>query len=172
MHPERTLDPQALRWVIGVGHLPFAGVVERIPGPLGELVAQGVVTEVVAQVDAVILRLGEGYTWRIHGPEVRSALRASLDMADTWQPLPGASTKADADDAIREAAIALINGPIGEITHLHGGAFFLEDVTQGVVKVRMEGACNGCSISALTLQARFGRELRRECPWVGEIVAV
>lgn len=170
MHPERTLDHQALRWVVGVGKLPFAGVVDEVPGPLGELKASGMITDVLTQVDAVVIRLADSYTWRTHGPQVRSALYESLNDVAHWTPVVGAYTDADADEAIRDAAQDLIDGPIGDITKLHGGAFALEDVTNGVVTVRMVGACNGCSISALTLQARFGRELRRACPWVKEII--
>lgn len=171
MHPERTPDPQALRWVVGVGTLPFVGEVDEASGPLGELKAAGMITDILTQVDAVIIRLAEGYTWRAHGPQVRDALNISLTQVQDWTPHAGTYTKADADEAIREAAQALIDGPIGDITKLHGGAFALQDVTKGVVTVRMEGACHGCSISALTLQARFGRELRRATPWVKDIVA-
>ena len=171
MHPERTPDPQALRWVVGVGQVPFVGVVQSTPGPLGDLKAQGVITEIMTQVDAVVIALADQFTWRALGPQVRAALYEALECTAAWEPVADHYAPADADEAIRCAAQALIEGPIGNITKLHGGAFALEDVTQGVVRVRMEGACNGCSISALTLQARFGRELRRACPWVKEIVA-
>lgn len=172
MHPERTPDPQALRWVVGAGHLPFTGVVTQAPGQLGAYLDSGLISDIITQIDAVVIRLRDGHSWRVDGEGIRAALREALNQPQGWIPLAGSAVPADSDQAIRDAAQAIIDGPIGEITHLHGGAFALDGVTQGVVSVRMEGACKGCSISALTLQARFGKELRRACPWVKEIIAV
>jgi len=54
-----------------------------------------------------------------------------------------------------------------------GGDVELVEVTpEGVVKVRLTGACSGCPMSEMTLQMGIGRALKEEVPEVKEIVAV
>ncbi len=54
-----------------------------------------------------------------------------------------------------------------------GGDVELVEVTpEGVVKVRLTGACSGCPMRQMTLQMGIGRALKEEIPEVKEIVAV
>ena len=54
-----------------------------------------------------------------------------------------------------------------------GGDVELVEVTpEGVVKVRMTGACSGCPMREMTLQMGIGRALKEEVPEVKEVVAV
>ena len=54
-----------------------------------------------------------------------------------------------------------------------GGDVELVEVTpEGVVKVRLTGACAGCPMRQMTLQMGIGRALKEEVPEVKEIVAV
>jgi len=54
-----------------------------------------------------------------------------------------------------------------------GGDVELVEVTpEGVVKVRLTGACSGCPMSEMTLQMGIGRALKEEVPEVKEVVAV
>ncbi len=55
-----------------------------------------------------------------------------------------------------------------------GGDVELVDVDEenGVVKVRLMGACRGCPMSQLTLQIGIERELKDKVPEVKEVVAV
>ena len=54
-----------------------------------------------------------------------------------------------------------------------GGDVELVEVTpEGVVKVRLTGACNGCPMRQMTLQMGIGRVLKEEIPEIKEIVAV
>jgi len=54
-----------------------------------------------------------------------------------------------------------------------GGNVELVEVTpEGVVKVRLTGACSGCPMSEMTLQMGIGRALKEEVPEVKEVVAV
>lgn len=48
--------------------------------------------------------------------------------------------------------------------HSHGGDVQVLDATDGVVRVRLEGACDGCSASAATLQHGVEEALRDEFP--------
>ena len=53
----------------------------------------------------------------------------------------------------------------------HGGGVELLDVADGVVRLRLEGACNGCPSSALTLQSAVDEAIMRAAPDVERIEA-
>jgi len=54
----------------------------------------------------------------------------------------------------------------------HGGALELVDVQDGVISVRMTGACNGCAASAMTLRRGIEGKLRERLDWFAEVVAL
>lgn len=54
-----------------------------------------------------------------------------------------------------------------------GGDVELIEVTdEGIVKVRLVGACHGCPMSTLTLKNGIERTLKKKIPEVKEVVAV
>ena len=53
-----------------------------------------------------------------------------------------------------------------------GGDVEFVDVTDGVVKVRLTGACGGCPMSQMTLKMGIERHLKKEVPEVKEVVSV
>ena len=53
-----------------------------------------------------------------------------------------------------------------------GGDIELVDVEDGVVKVRLKGACAGCPMSALTLKQGVERTLKSKIPEVKRVEAV
>ena len=52
-----------------------------------------------------------------------------------------------------------------------GGDVELIEVTDGVVKVKLKGACAGCPMSQMTLKNGIERILKREIPEVKEVVS-
>ena len=55
---------------------------------------------------------------------------------------------------------------------MDGGNVELVDVNDGVVKVRLTGACAGCAMATITLKMGIERILKQEVPEVKEVVAV
>lgn len=53
-----------------------------------------------------------------------------------------------------------------------GGGIDLVDVTDGVVKVRLKGACQGCMGAQMTLKMGVERILKEEVPEVKSVQAV
>jgi len=54
-----------------------------------------------------------------------------------------------------------------------GGDVELVDVTEdGVVKVKLTGACSGCPMSTMTLKMGIERHLKKEVPDVKSVVQV
>ncbi len=53
-----------------------------------------------------------------------------------------------------------------------GGGIELIDVVDGIVKVRLQGACQGCMGARMTLKMGVERVLREEIPEVKAVEAV
>ena len=55
---------------------------------------------------------------------------------------------------------------------LDGGDVELVDVVDGVVKVKLQGACHGCPMAAMTLQMGIERKIKQDVPEVKSVEAV
>tara|TARA_B100000315_G_scaffold127769_1_gene117488 strand:+ start:29 stop:247 length:219 start_codon:yes stop_codon:yes gene_type:complete len=53
-----------------------------------------------------------------------------------------------------------------------GGDVELVDIKDGVVMVRLTGACGGCPMSAMTLRMGVERVVKEEIPEIKELVAL
>lgn len=53
-----------------------------------------------------------------------------------------------------------------------GGDIELVDVTDGIVKVRLTGACKGCPMSQMTLKQGVEKLLMKEVPGLQQVQAV
>jgi Fe-S cluster biogenesis protein NfuA len=53
-----------------------------------------------------------------------------------------------------------------------GGNVELVDVVDGIVKVKLVGACAGCPMSQMTLKMGIEKLLKKEIPEVQEVVSV
>jgi Fe-S cluster biogenesis protein NfuA len=72
---------------------------------------------------------------------------------------------------VREKVEEII-GKIRPFLQADGGDVELVDVDDGVVKVRLQGACKGCPMSTITLQQGIARILKEQIPEVKDVVAV
>lgn len=53
-----------------------------------------------------------------------------------------------------------------------GGNVELIEVKDGLVRIKLTGACGGCPMSQLTLKMGIERHLKKEVPGLKEVVAV
>ncbi|MFQ5892043.1 MAG: NifU family protein [Candidatus Methanofastidiosia archaeon] len=53
-----------------------------------------------------------------------------------------------------------------------GGDIELVDVKDGVVSVRLKGACGGCPMSTYTLQMGVERIMKEQIPEIEKVIAV
>jgi Fe-S cluster biogenesis protein NfuA len=53
-----------------------------------------------------------------------------------------------------------------------GGNVELVDASDGVVKVRLTGACGGCPMASMTLKQGVERVLKEKIPEIKQVVAV
>ena len=72
---------------------------------------------------------------------------------------------------MREKIEAAINH-VRPALQADGGDVELVEVKDGVVSVRLTGACGGCPMATMTLKNGIERTIREEVPEVKEVVAV
>ncbi len=53
-----------------------------------------------------------------------------------------------------------------------GGDVELVDVNEGVVRLKLKGACSGCPMSTMTLKHGIERVLKQQLPEVKEVIVV
>ena len=62
-------------------------------------------------------------------------------------------------------------GHIRPILQADGGDVELIEVNDGVVKLKLTGACGGCAMATITLRNAVEKILKEEVPEVKEVVA-
>ena len=62
-------------------------------------------------------------------------------------------------------------GKLRPMLQRDGGDIQLVDVTDGVVKVRLTGACGSCPMSMMTLKMGVENALKKEIPEVKQVVS-
>ncbi len=72
---------------------------------------------------------------------------------------------------MRERIEAAIN-KIRPILQRDGGDVELVDYAEGVVKVRLKGACGSCPMSLMTLKMGVEKAIKEEVPEVKEVISV
>lgn len=75
--------------------------------------------------------------------------------------------------ALRETVESAL-AEIRPMLHMDGGDCQLVDVdeSEGVVQLRLVGACGGCPMSALTLKSGIERIVKERAPSVREVVTL
>ncbi|MGI6708486.1 MAG: NifU family protein [Dethiobacteria bacterium] len=53
-----------------------------------------------------------------------------------------------------------------------GGVELIEVTEEGIVKVKLTGACHGCPMATQTLKQGIERVLKQEIPSIKEVIAV
>ena len=127
--------------------------VEAFPEPQRE-----VATELV---QALLDMYGEGLARIVASDSVpvEDELVAHLLLLHGLHPVPVAERVRGALDEVRPYLVA------------HGGGVELLGVSDGVVHLRLEGACNGCPSSALTLTSAVEDAIQRAAPDIERIEA-
>jgi Fe-S cluster biogenesis protein NfuA len=138
-------------------------MIERVEALLDEVEAfpppqREVATELV---QALLDMYGEGLSRIVTRCEVpvEDELVAHLLLLHGLHPVPVSQRVSGALDEVRPYLLA------------HGGGVELLGVDEGVVRLRLEGACNGCPSSALTLKSAVEEAIHKAAPDVERIEA-
>jgi Fe-S cluster biogenesis protein NfuA/nitrite reductase/ring-hydroxylating ferredoxin subunit len=103
----------------------------------------------------------------VHRPALERIAAGGLDhpLAQALMAMYGLLA-ADEETVVEEAL-----DEVRPYIHSHGGEVELLEVSDGVVHVRMSGACQGCAASAMTLRRGIEEVLRSNYPAFREVVA-
>jgi Fe-S cluster biogenesis protein NfuA len=92
-------------------------------------------------------------------------------LSDPLRAVPRPECLEEEIDMLSEVQEALEK--IRPMLRADGGDVELVEITaDGVVRVRLEGACHGCAMSRMTLKNGIERVLKEEVPGVTEVEAV
>jgi len=84
------------------------------------------------------------------------------------RPLKKLKPQARKGKIIKEKVQAALDG-VRPMLQADGGDVELVDVTDGIVKVRLTGACSGCPMSQMTLKNGIERMLKEQIPEIKSV---
>ncbi len=73
---------------------------------------------------------------------------------------------------MRERVEAVLNKVRPALQADGGGVELVEVTSDGIVKVKLTGACGGCPMSQMTLKMGIEKAMKEEIPEIKEVVAV
>jgi Fe-S cluster biogenesis protein NfuA len=76
------------------------------------------------------------------------------------------------EEALMKEKVQMTIDKIRPMLQRDGGDVELVDVVEGVVKVRLRGACAGCPMSQMTIKNGIERLLKQEIPEVTSVESV
>lgn len=165
IHPEAvTGEPQAIRWVVATGELPV-GEVTRATGTLGPMMEYGVITRMFVERGSVWTWLSPEHTWIDHGPRIRDAVVAAIDI-DGWDITDGSA------DLLRFIADDIVHGQLFSYISSHGGQISVVEATVDAVVLDFGGACADCPAAGRTLHDRVEVAITERYPRLREITKV
>jgi Fe-S cluster biogenesis protein NfuA len=94
-----------------------------------------------------------------------------LDLYCKANPIWILKTGYTKEDNMQEKVEAALN-KIRPMLQRDGGNVELIEVEDGIVKVRLQGACAGCPMSQMTIKNGIERLLKQEIPEVKSVVPV
>lgn len=163
IHPQAVPgEPQAIRWVTDVD-LPV-GAVTRAPGTLGPILEYGVITRMLVERGGVWTWLAPEHTWTEHGPRIRDAIAAALDL-DGWEVSPSA-------DLLGLIAREVLDGELANYVASHGGHITVESSTGTDLLLDFGGACEDCPAAGATLHDRIEATVRERYPALEKVERV
>ncbi len=68
--------------------------------------------------------------------------------------------------------VEVVLAQIGPALQADGGDVELVAVSEGVVRLKLKGACGGCPMATMTLRHGIERALKEQIPEVKEVIAV
>lgn len=161
IHPQSIPgEPRAVRWVTDVD-LPV-GEVTAAPGTLGPLMEYGVLTRVMVERGGVWTWLSEDRTWTEHGPRIRDAVAAAVDL-DGWEITAGS------EELLGLLAREVLEGELENYVSSHGGHITVSSATATSLTLDFGGACEDCPAAGATLHERIEKVVRGRYPLLEKV---
>ena len=175
LHAETTSDPNRVRWVLPPEHVRASGLVTlenvasaQLPTELVAALKSGDLREIHLTSDGVTCLKSRGAEWSELAVRINSAL---FDFLTAGNSLAANAPSVD-DAALADGVAAVLAGEVGDYAASHGGAISLVDVHDGVVTLRLAGACRGCPAAHSTITTGIAAQVSRDMPGSAEFRVV
>ncbi len=172
---EATPNPSTVKFLPGqavleAGVAEFKSLEQAAPSPLAQRLfgLQGV-SGVFFGTDFVSVSKSDDTDWSMLKPMVLGAL---MEHFSTGQPVMSGAVKSNAgedDDEISAQIRELIETRVRPMVAMDGGDIEFESFDDGIVMLRMRGACAGCPSSTMTLKDGIENMLKHFVPEVIEV---
>jgi Fe-S cluster biogenesis protein NfuA/Fe-S cluster assembly iron-binding protein IscA len=166
LRTETTPNPNAMKFVLAFGRGATSSTWTSkdqagISGPVAELFSLPGVESVFELADFVTITRTPGADWEAIVPRAREILGRMT--------MPGRSEAAElpADATFEQKLAHFIRMDVAPFLQQDGGDIELVGFVNGIVKVRLTGACGTCPSSIATLQGGVERRLKEKFP--GEV---
>jgi Fe-S cluster biogenesis protein NfuA len=112
--------------------------------------------------------------WETAIPPIKKAITAFLDtgQAAVLNDEEGQDEEAPEEDETIRRIKQLLEDNIRPAVAMDGGDVIFESFVDGVVRLKMQGACSGCPSSSMTLKMGIEGMLTRMVPGVREVESV
>lgn len=183
IYTEMTPNPETMKFVANKLLYPgksvdFNSPEEAIPSPLAtELFAFPFVKGVFIASNFVTLTKNSDAAWEDIIPEMREYLKSFLESGKTVINEDQLPKKADYnfvnedDSDVVKRIKELLENYVKPAVEMDGGAISFKGFNEGVVKLMLQGSCNGCPSSMVTLKSGIEGMMKRMIPEVKEVVA-
>ena len=172
---QETPNPATLKFlpgreVIASGSAEFKSAEDAGPSPLAQrlFTLQGVVGVFLGQ-DFISVSKADDTDWTMLKPMV---LTAVMEHFSTGQPVMlevDLVSSAVEEDEISAQIRELIDTRVRPMVAMDGGDIEFEGFDEGIVMLRMRGACSGCPSATMTLKSGIENMLRHFVPEVTEV---
>jgi len=179
MRAERTPNPNSIKWILGEPMLPSgrSAHFEQSVGPevsplAARLFAVEGVTGVFVASNFVTVTKREDVEWTDVAQFLVDAIKASRESGES--PLgPGfAQAAVGPEDAVVERIRRILDEEIRPAVAMDGGDIVFAGFRDGIVELYLQGSCQGCPSSTLTLKMGIEQRLREEIPEVQGVEAI
>jgi NFU1 iron-sulfur cluster scaffold homolog, mitochondrial len=139
------------------------------------VVARGAALRVVTVEDGVaILEMtgSPGAVWPL-ATRIEAHIRAAVPgIAGVRILAPGAHPAAPGGENLAEQARSVLDSEINPAIAAHRGHVVVDSADRGLVRIRLEGGCQGCSLAEVTVRQGIEPLLRARLPSLAGVVDV
>ncbi len=175
---EPTPNPNSLKFVVGrqivsTGPYEFAKAADADKSKLAQaLFAIGGVEGVFVGSNFVTVRKDEGASWEQIEPKALSLIEEGVSSGDPVVIEPESVSGGAAKGASTQEVVIrqILDEEIRPAVASDGGDVQFESYVEGVLKLKLVGACSGCPSSLMTLKMGIERRLREDIPELVEVI--
>lgn len=181
IYTEITPNPATLKFVankvlLASGSADFPDLASATDSPLAQkLFEMAFVTGVFIGYNFVSVTKDDTKTWEEVIPMLKSTLKTYLESGEplllNQEEEAPVADPSDEDPTVRRIK-QLLDENIRPAVAMDGGDVVFESFEEGLVKLRLQGACSGCPSSTMTLKMGIEGLLTRMVPEVTSVEAV